>query len=96
MDFFVAHGTFFGVFLLLALAMFPRISMICMLIWGTLTGGGVLWWLGAIFLPHVVVAVEATSHYWDTNPVLCVVAWLVAFGGTFGEGNRVNASRSQS
>jgi len=28
----------------------------------------------------------ATYYYWDTNPVLCIVAWFVAFGGTGAEG----------
>lgn len=97
MDFFVAHGTLFGVFLLFALAFIPRISMVCMLIWGALTGGGFFWWAGLLFVPHIVVAVEATSNYWDTNPVLCVLAWLVAFGGTFSEGSTVKPkTRSQA
>ena len=96
MDFFMAHGTLAGVFILFALAFIPRISMVCMLIWGALTSNGVFWWLGFIFLPHIVVAVEATSHYWDTNPILCVIAWMMAFGGTFGESSAAKSHRSKS
>jgi hypothetical protein len=79
MDFFAAHGVAFGLLLILGLVFIPRITMLGMLVWGTLTSGGVLWWLGYIFLPGIVVAYEATTHYWDTNPVLCVFAWFVAF-----------------
>jgi len=30
--------------------------------------------------------VLATTYYWHTNPVLCIIAWFVAFAGTAGEG----------
>ena len=91
MDYFAIHG----VLLLFALALFPRISMVCMLLWGTLISGGVLWWLGFVFMPGLVVAVEATTHYWDTNPVLCVVAWIVAFGGFSAETKTATSARSK-
>ena len=43
--------------------------------------GGLLWWLGFIFVPRVLVALLATISYWKQNPVLVVIAWLVALGG---------------
>jgi hypothetical protein len=42
--------------------------------------------LGWLFVPHLLVAVLATTYYWDTNPVLCCISWFVALGGTLGEG----------
>jgi len=95
MDFFVFHGALWGVFLIIALATFPRLSVLAMLIWGALTGGGVLWWLGFLFMPGVVVAYEATCSYWDTNPVLCVFAWLVAFCSFGGEAKTVHSKSSK-
>jgi hypothetical protein len=47
---------------------------------------GILAWIGWLFVPHLTVAILATNFYWDTNPVLCVIAWFVAIGGTAGEG----------
>jgi hypothetical protein len=67
--------------ILFGLAVFPRIT--------TLFIGGpfaALHWVGWAFAPHLLVAILATSRYWDTNPVLCVVAWFFAFAGTGGEG----------
>lgn len=90
MDFFVAHGgTFAGIILLLALATIPRITMAAMLIWGALTGGGFWWWLGFLFTPYILLAVEASSNYWQTNPGLCICAWIAAIFGTLGEGSTV-------
>lgn len=40
---------------------------------------------GSLFFPHLTVTVLATTYCWDKHPVLCVIAWLVAFGGTAGE-----------
>lgn len=77
-DFFEAHTL--PVLLLLGLAVFPRITLL-------FVGGpfGVLHWLGWLVAPHLLVAILATTRYWDTNPVLCVIAWFIAFAGTGGE-----------
>jgi hypothetical protein len=79
MDFFQAHPST-GWLLLFGLALFPRITLL-------FVGGpfGVLHWLGWVFAPHLLVAILATTHYWDTNPLLCVVAWFIALAGTGGE-----------
>lgn len=77
-DFWTVHGWGF----LIAIAFFPRITM---LVVGTVSSFGFLGWLGFIFAPHLTVAILATTYYWQTNPVLCVIAWLVALGGTNGE-----------
>jgi hypothetical protein len=79
-DFFSLHPEW-GWLILLGLAVFPRITLL-------FVGGpfGVLAWLGWLFTPHLLVAILATSWYWDTNPILCVVAWFFAFAGTGSEG----------
>jgi uncharacterized protein YqcC (DUF446 family) len=41
---------------------------------------GLLQWLGWLFVPRFVAAILATSYFWDTNPVLCILTWLVALG----------------
>lgn len=76
MNFFEQHG----VITLICLALFPRLT----LLFASFATGGLLWWLGWIFAPHLLVAILALP-YWDTNPVLVVIAWLVALGGTSSE-----------
>ena len=83
MDFWDAHGVIF----LIGLALLPRITMFV---------GGTVWqfallpppwivlaWIGFFVSPSLVVAMLATMRYWDTNPFLCVVAWLI-FAGKLG------------
>lgn len=83
MNFFVAHSLPW--LLLIGLAVFPRLTLL-------FVGGpfGVLHWLGWVVAPHLLVAILATSRYWDTNPALCVVAWFIAFAGTGGESKAVH------
>lgn len=76
MDFFTNHG----VLTLICLAIFPRLT----LLFASFASGGLLWWLWWIFAPHLLVAILAIP-YWDTNPVLVIIAWIVALGGTSGE-----------
>lgn len=76
MDFFVAHPHWF--WFLACMLFFPRISMLC---FGVCSGGWshiVLFWFGWVLTPRLVVAILATTFYWNTNPVLCVLAWLYA------------------
>lgn len=77
MNYWDVHGFFF----LLGCAFFPRITT---LFFATMSFG--FWTLvGWLFAPHLLVAILATTIYWDTNPLLVVVAWFFAFGGTAGE-----------
>jgi hypothetical protein len=78
MDFWQVHGWLF----LVCAAIFPRLTML----FAVSVPFGFLAWAGWLFFPHLTVAILATTYYWDTNPVLCVIAWLVALGGTAGEG----------
>jgi hypothetical protein len=76
MNFFDQHG----VITLICLAIFPRLTLLI----ATFATGGVLWWFGWIFTPHLLVAI-LSLQYWNTNPVLVIVAWLMAVGGTGAE-----------
>lgn len=84
MDFFANHG----VPTLIFLALFPRLT----LLFASFATGGLLWWLGWIFAPHLLVAFLALP-YWDTNPVLVIIAWIVALGGTSGETKMATSKR---
>lgn len=77
MDYWDVHGFIF----LLGCALFPRITTLFF----TATSFGLWHILGWIFTPHLLVAILATTRYWDTNPVLVIIAWFLAFGGTAGE-----------
>jgi hypothetical protein len=55
---------------------------------------GLLAWLGWLFVPHLLVAILATTIYWHTNPVLCVIAWIVALGGTSAETEAAKKARA--
>ena len=85
MDFWELHGWFFLIFITL----FPRITM---LVVGTVSSFGLLGWLGWIILPHFTVAILATTMYWDTNPVLCILSWMFALGGTLCETKTASCS----
>ena len=90
MNFWDAHGSVWGLILLFGFAVFPRITTF-------FAAGpfGCLAWLGWIFAPHLLVAILATYMYWHTNPILCVIAWFFAFGGTAGEGAAANKGRKK-
>jgi hypothetical protein len=78
MDYWQVHGLLF----LIAAACFPRLAML----FAVSVPFGWLAWLGWLFAPHLTVAILATTYYWQTNPILCVIAWFIALGGTAGEG----------
>lgn len=73
--------THHSVVTLFCLALFPRLTLLL----ASFASGGLIWWLGWIFAPHLLVAFLALP-YWHINPVLVIVAWLIALGGTSGEG----------
>lgn len=77
MDFWDIHGILFLFFA----TFFPRLTML----FAVSVPFGFLAWLGWVFAPHITIAVLATEYYWTTNPVLCIIAWFIAFAGTGGE-----------
>lgn len=87
MDWFTQHPND-GYTLLACLAMFPRLTL---LLAGFVTGG-MAWWLGWIFAPHLLVGFLSIP-YWNTNPDLVVCAWILALSGTGVEVNFVRRNR---
>jgi uncharacterized membrane protein YGL010W len=82
MDFLATHAHPY--LLLVGLALFPRITSALMILVGGLASGGILWWLGWIFTPHLLVAFLSLP-YWHSNPALVIIAWFFALCGTGGE-----------
>lgn len=77
MDFWQVHGLLFLFFA----TFFPRLAML----FAVSVPFGLLAWAGWLFAPHLTVAILATQYYWQTNPVLCIIAWFIALAGTGGE-----------
>lgn len=86
-DIITNHGTWF----LIGLALFPRITLMV----SSVLSGGLLWWLGWIFAPHLLVAFLSIP-FWHSNPVLVIIAWIMAFTGTSAESHTgVHITRRQ-
>jgi len=83
MDFWQNHGLLF----LLGCTFFPRITILFF----SGVSFGILSILGWLFCPHILVAIIATNIYWNTNPILCIISWLLAFGGTSTEAKIVRS-----
>ncbi len=83
-NFFEHHGYI----VLICLALFPRLTLLI----GSFATGGLLWWLGFIFTPHLLVAFLSLP-YWETNPFLVIVAWVMALIGTVFEGKCANSKK---
>lgn len=83
MSFWAVHGEIGGLIFLFFLLVLPRITMLV----AVATPFGLLAWIGWLICPRIVAAFIGTSMYWDTNPVLCVFAWLFALGATSGTTN---------
>jgi hypothetical protein len=84
-DFFENHNIFFLIFI----SFFPRLT----LLFSSVAFGGFLWWLGFFFMPRLLVAVLATVAYGKTNPLLVVIAWIVAISGEFMEKKKITNSK---
>jgi hypothetical protein len=86
MDFFDNHG----LIALFGLAIFPRLTLLL----GSFATGGLIWWIGWFIAPHFLVAILSIP-YWDSNPILVTIAWIMAFAGTGGE-RHLTTARSRS
>ncbi len=84
-SYFENHGIFFLIFI----TFFPRLT----LLFSSVASGGVLWWLSWLFFPRILVAVLATFAYFQTNPILVTISWLVAFGGEGFEKRTIGRNR---
>lgn len=72
-NFFDHHSVICGI----CLVFFPRTTLLI----GSFASGGLLWWLGWLFTPYFLIAIMSIP-FWDSNPALCVFAWILAFVGT--------------
>lgn len=81
MDFWAVHGIGF----ITCMCFFPRLTLLL----SGVAYGGLLWWLGLIFAPRLLVAILATTAYWDTNTVLVIITWLWALSGEGAEKHQV-------
>lgn len=81
-DYFDKHGWIF----LFSIALFPRLTLLVSgLLVGSIQFGGLIWWLGFFFAPRILVACLATVSYWNQNPILVIISWLIALGGESSE-----------
>ena len=76
-NFWEHHGILFLIFL----ALFPRLTLLL----SNVASGGLIWWLGWLITPRLLVATLATYSYWQQNPILVVLSWAVAIGGESSE-----------
>ena len=79
-SFWALHGIFFIIFM----CFFPRLTMLL----GTAVVsayGGLLFWIGWLLVPRMTVAIIGTALYFDTNPILCIIAWVWALSGESAE-----------
>jgi hypothetical protein len=81
-NFWDKHGLVFLFFI----TFFPRLT----LLFSSVATGGVIWWLGFIFTPRILVAALATVSYFYTNPVLVMISWPIALGGEFFEKKKLS------
>ena len=72
-NFWDVHGLWFIFFMFF----FPRLT----LLFSSILLGGFLWWLGWLIAPRLLVAILATTSFWDTNTLLVVFTWMWALGG---------------
>lgn len=70
-----------GLALLAGLALLPRLTLLL----SSIATGGLVWWIGWLVAPRILIATLATISYFETNPLLVVIAWLVALGGESSE-----------
>jgi hypothetical protein len=73
-----------GIWFLIGLAIFPRITLLLF----ASTPFGWLAWSGWLIAPHFLVAFLSLP-FWNSHPVLVIIAWIMAFVGTGGEGRTI-------
>ena len=77
MDNFWSHHS---TIILIGFTLFPRLSLLfCNITFGF------FFWIGWCFLPRIMIAINATIYYADTNPILVILSWLIALSGESAE-----------
>jgi len=77
-----------GIFFLMGLVLIPRLTVIFF----SAVTGGLLFWIAFLIFPRIVIPILAAYHYWDTNPVLVVLAFLICLSVETGEKTVVKRS----
>ncbi|MFT5703066.1 MAG: hypothetical protein ACJAZX_000800 [Rickettsiales bacterium] len=67
------HGIFFIIFLFI----FPRLTLLL----SSVAFGGLFWWIGWLFMPRLLIAILATTYYWENNKILVIFSWIWALSG---------------
>tara|TARA_B100000029_G_C17526768_1_gene941921 strand:+ start:801 stop:1109 length:309 start_codon:yes stop_codon:yes gene_type:complete len=65
---------------LIGLTIFPRLTLLFANV-----SSSILFWIGWLFIPRIMIAFLATFFYWETNTILVLLSWLFAFGGESAE-----------
>jgi hypothetical protein len=84
-NFWHEHGWLF----VIAMFFFPRLT----LLFSSVASGGLLWWLGWLFAPRLLVAILATTYYWETNTILVILTWVWALSGESIEKGGISRAR---
>lgn len=84
-NFFENHSLLFLIFI----SFFPRLT----LLFSSVVSGGLFWWLGWLFFPRILVATLATFAYFQTNPILVTISWLIALSGESFEKQQLSRKR---
>ena len=74
------YWTYHTIFLLVGFTFFPRLSLLFCNI-----PSSILFWLGWFIIPRIVIAVNATIYYLDTNIILVFLSWIIALSGESAE-----------
>lgn len=77
MSYWEVHGVLF----LIGLTLFPRLTV---LLFSHVTGL-LIFWIFFMCFPRIVIPILAAYHYWDSNPILVVISFLICLGGETGE-----------
>jgi len=80
-DFFQHHT----VLILVGWLLFPRI----MFWFISAITGGFLFWVGVFCCPYLMAAWWATIYYWQTNPDICIGAWIMVLLGSYMENIKI-------
>jgi hypothetical protein len=70
-----------NIFFLIGLVFIPRLTVIFF----SAVTGGLLFWIAFLIFPRIVIPILAAYHYWDTNPVLVILAFVICLSVETGE-----------
>lgn len=86
MDFWTNHGIWF----LILCQIFPRLTIV----FGTAYPIGADQIIAWLIAPRFLAAYLATQFYWETNPILVMLAWVMAVSAMIGSSVSLGTSMS--